>query len=226
MDILKKKDCDRCVMDGFKLNQKVFFKRKNKKSRILAIDTSGDDSFKFFIEDEEGNFLKKYISGWGTKESLDKKGTWCTKKEISRITKSADDESFPFNIENHTQKALSLCAEKNDEKAKYFKYKDRVIFVKAVEGSDLSFSDENKLVEVEKESYAEAVVILFDEHASEMKHLYNTIIALNPDREGDILECIVNGLDNIEELMTNFYNCELIADYNTAGLIKYVLIKI
>ena len=91
MDILKKKDYDKCVVNGFKLNQKVFFNRKNKESRILAIDTSGNDAFQFFIEDGEGDFLKRWVPGCSTKKSLNKKGTWCTKREISQIAKPAND---------------------------------------------------------------------------------------------------------------------------------------
>lgn len=223
MDILKKKDYDKCERDGFKLNQEVFFNRKNKKSKILAIDTSGDDDFKFFIEDGEGDFLKNYTSGCGTKESLDKKGTWCTKRDISRIAKPANDKSVRFNIEDHIDKYLSLCAETNDEKAKYFKYKGRVFFVKAVDGTELGFY---KLSEVEKEKDAEAVIIMFNERASEMRDLYNTIIALNPYRKDDILECIVEAMNSIEDLMTDFSNRELIVTFISQETKKAVLIKI
>src|SRR5574344_1283849 len=177
MDILKKKDYDKCERSGFRLYQKVLFtndKKETVKSRILAIDTTYSDNFGFFVRDEKGDYCKS-LSGCGTKEVFNKKGTWCRKEDIAPIA----DESVPFNIENHTQKALSLCTETNDDKAKYFKYKNRVVFVKAIEDTELGFSDESRLVEIEKEADAEAVVILFYEDAYEMKRLYNTIIALN-----------------------------------------------
>lgn len=80
MDILKKKDYDKCEMCGFRLNQKVFFKKK--KSRILAIDTSLEgDNFKFFVKDKEGHYCKA-MTGCGVKKVFDKKGTWCKKEEI------------------------------------------------------------------------------------------------------------------------------------------------
>ena len=91
MYILKKKDYDKCEMDGFKLNQKVLLRKNNKKSKILAIDTSGHDDYKFFVRDGEGDFVRRDILGYGTKKSLDRKGIWCTKRELSRIR---DDESF------------------------------------------------------------------------------------------------------------------------------------
>lgn len=93
MEILDKKDYDKCEMDGFKLNQKVLLRKSNKKSKILAIDTSGHDDYKFFVIDGEGDFLRKYIPGYRTKKSLDKKGIWCTKRELSPITDN-DNESF------------------------------------------------------------------------------------------------------------------------------------
>lgn len=83
MDILKKKDYDKCERDGFKLNQKVFFKKK--KSKILAIDTSGEDSFKFFVRDKEGSYCRNLIWCRGVKKVFDKKGTWCKKEDISPI---------------------------------------------------------------------------------------------------------------------------------------------
>ena len=75
MEILKKKDYNKCERNGFKLNQKVFFNRKNKESRILAIDTSGDYSFKFFIKDNEGDYCEYLVQCCGVKKVFDKKGT-------------------------------------------------------------------------------------------------------------------------------------------------------
>lgn len=83
MDILKKKDYDKCEMYGFKLNQNVLFNEK--KSRILAIDTSGEDNFKFFVKDKEGHYCKNITWCRGVKKVFDKKGTWCKKEDISPI---------------------------------------------------------------------------------------------------------------------------------------------
>ena len=224
MEILKKKDYDKCEMDGFKLNQKVLLNNR-KNSRILAIDTSGDDIFKFFVKDNEGNYCKHLTECCGVKEVFDKKGTWCRKEEISPIA-----EPVLFDVSERLKESLSLCKEENEEKYKYSKYKDRVSFVKTIGKSKLRFSDDSKLVEVEKEKDAEAVVVMIHNNHSDIEGLLRIVMSLNPDRHTAILECILcANISSIsgstDDLLYLLVDADLIIDYR-GSYYKAVLIKI
>lgn len=230
MEILKKKDYDTCEMYGFKLNQKVFFKKKNKKSKILAIDTLVGDSFVFFVRDEEGNYCSDVAGYRGVKKVFDKKGTWCKKEEISPITKPVVEESIHFVIKECMKKELSLCIEEDEEKHKYFRYIDRVFFVKSADDSELGFSDDNKLVEVEKEKDAEAIVIRLNNVSAEIEYFLRTLMFLNPENHSSILECVISARmgsisSSTDDLLDLLVDSELILDY-WGEYYKAVLIKI
>ncbi len=229
MDILKKKDYDECERYGCKLNQDIFFKKK-KVSKILAMDMSDDDEFKFFVRDKEGYYCRNLIGCRGVKQVFDKKGTWCKKEEISPITKPVVEESIPFVIKECMKKELSLCREEDEEKHKYFRYIDRVFFVKSADDSELGFSDDNKLVEVEKEKDAEAIVIRLNNVSAEIEYFLRTLMFLNPENHSSILECVISArmgsisssTDNLLDLLVD---SELILDY-WGEYYKAVLIKI
>lgn len=224
MDVLNKNDYDRCVMDWFKLNQKVLLNKENKKSKILAIDMSGEDSFKFFVKDKKGNYCKDLGGCYGVSSVFDKKGVWCRKEDISAIV-----EPVYFDVKECLKKDLSLCKEENDEKAKYSKYKNRITFVKS-DDSELGLSDDNKLIEVEKAKDAEAIVYVFHNKYPEIEQLLRLIMFLNPENHSTILECIISAhlpsmSSSTDKLLSLLAESELIIDFY-GTYYKAVLIKI
>ncbi len=147
------------------------------------------------------------------------------------LTEKISKEELAWVLLNFNKKrGYYQLREEDEEKHKYFRYIDRVFFVKSADGSELGFSDDNKLVEVEKEKDAEAIVIRLNNVSAEIEYFLRTLMFLNPENHSSILECVISArmgslsssTDNLLDLLVD---SELILDY-WGEYYKAVLIKI